>query len=295
MFNNYFFIVFAITFTSLACSDKDTTAIDIERIQSIQTLDHDGLTREYFLYVPDSYDGEEEVPLLFNFHGFTGNTMDHLELTDMRPLAESEKFILVYPQGSLIDGLTHWNAALEGPDNKSDADDLGFVQEMVDKISNDYNIDHERIYSCGFSNGAMMSYALACYSDDLIAAVGSVSGAMLDLECTPSHPVPVIKLHGTRDFILPYDGNGDFNSVDNVIEFWTKFNQTNTTPIESSFEDEGTNIEHFQYTEGTNSTSVELYKINEGLHVWFDQDFEGRTTSELIWDFVSQYDINGLR
>lgn len=296
MFNKFFVIIIAIVTLSIGCSDSESsTPIDFEKIQGIQTLEHDGLTREYFLYVPDSYDGVDEVPLLFNFHGFTGNAKDHLEITDMRPLAESEKFILVYPQGSLISGLSHWNAALDGPDNKSDADDLGFVDAMVAKLSTDYRIDLDRVYSCGYSNGAMMSYALACYSGDLIAAVGSVSGAMLDLECTPSHPIPVIKIHGTSDFILPYDGNADFNSVDSVIHYWTDFNKTIATPITSNFEDNGTSIDHFVYDQGTDNVSVELYKINGGLHIWFDQDFKGRTTSELIWDFVSQYDINGLR
>lgn len=296
MFNKFFVIILAIVTLSIGCSDSESsTPIDFEKIQGIQTLEHDGLTREYFLYVPDSYDGVDEVPLLFNFHGFTGNAKDHLEITDMRPLAESEKFILVYPQGSLISGLSHWNAALDGPDNKSDADDLGFVDAMVAKLSTDYRIDLDRVYSCGYSNGAMMSYALACYSGDLIAAVGSVSGAMLDLECTPSHPIPVIKIHGTSDFILPYDGNADFNSVDSVIHYWTDFNKTIATPITSNFEDNGTSIDHFVYDQGTDNVSVELYKINGGLHIWFDQDFKGRTTSELIWDFVSQYDINGLR
>ena len=42
----------------------------------------------------------------------------------MRSLADSENFILVYPQGTLIEGFSHWNAALDSPDNKSDADDL---------------------------------------------------------------------------------------------------------------------------------------------------------------------------
>jgi hypothetical protein len=33
---------------------------------------------------------------------------------------------------------------------------------------------------------------------------------------------------------------------------------------------------------------------NGGGHVWFDIDFGGGNTGQLIWDFASQYDINGL-
>lgn len=281
---------------SFGCGDPQVSDTkEFNTIQGIQMLDHDDLTREYYLYVPDSYDATIAVPLLFNFHGFTGNMNEHLEATDMRALAESEKFILVYPQGSLMQGLSHWNAALAGPDNKSNADDLGFINALVDKLNTDYEIDLNRVYSCGYSNGAMFSYALACYSGNLIAAVGGVSGAMLDLECTPAHPVPVINIHGTSDFVLPYDGNSNFSSVESVINFWTTFNNTLSTPTEYSLMDKGTMIDHFVYDQGNNNVSVEHYKINGGGHVWFDLDFDGRNTSELIWDFVSKYDINGLR
>ena len=60
-------------------------------------------------------------------------------------------------------------------------------------------------------------------------------------------------------------------------------------------DDSGTTIEHYSYTDGDNSTSVEHYKIIEGGHVWFDINYDGSGTSRLIWDFVSRYDIGGLR
>ena len=296
MFPKYFLLIITLVTLSIGCSDDSSTDDkDFETVQGIQTLEHDGLTREYYLYIPDSYDASIGVPLMFNFHGFTGNAIDHLEYADMRPLAESEQFILVYPQGSLLQGLTHWNAALDGPDNKSDADDLGFIDVLLSKLDADYKIDRDRIYSCGYSNGAMFSYTLACQSGDLIAAVGSVSGAMLDIDCAPTHPIPVINLHGTSDFLLPYEGNSNFSSVESVINFWTNFNNTIETPVVNTLVDNGITIEHFLYDQGDNNVSVEHYKINEGGHVWFDINYEGRNTNELIWEFVSKYDVNGLR
>ena len=47
----------------------------------------------------------------------------------------------------------------------------------VNDISSKYNVDIERVYAVGYSNGGMMAYGLANYKSDLIAAVGSVSGA----------------------------------------------------------------------------------------------------------------------
>ena len=97
----------------------------------------------------------------------------------MRSTADSENFILVYPQGSDLDGSSHWNAALNGGDNKSDVDDLGFIDALINKLSSENLIDLKRVYAVGYSNGGMMSYALGCYKSNLIAAIGSVSGYML--------------------------------------------------------------------------------------------------------------------
>ena len=43
-------------------------------------------------------------------------------------------------------------------------------------FENDFNIDQDRIYACGMSNGGYMSYELACELEDRIAAFGSVTG-----------------------------------------------------------------------------------------------------------------------
>ncbi|MDG0973170.1 MAG: hypothetical protein P8O07_03345, partial [Crocinitomicaceae bacterium] len=66
-----------------------------------------------------------------------------------------------------------------------------------------------RIYAVGYSNGGMMAYGLANYRSDLIAAVASVSGVMLDCTRPTSHPMPIVHLHGTSDGVLPYNG-GNF-------------------------------------------------------------------------------------
>ena len=140
-----------------------------------QTLFHDGVTREYIMYVPEAYDGTSRVPLMLNFHGYGGIANQYLKYADMRPLADIENFILVYPQGTLLGGDPHWNSGLESDNNKSDADDFGFVEALIDEICSRYNIDVARVYSCGYSNGAFFTYALACYHSDKIAAIGSVA------------------------------------------------------------------------------------------------------------------------
>jgi polyhydroxybutyrate depolymerase len=261
-----------------------------------KTLVHDGETREYVLHIPDVYDGNTKVPLMLNFHGFGGYATEYMKDADLRSLADSENFILVYPQGTLLDGYSHWNAALPGGDNKSEADDFGFVEALINELSAIYNIDTARVYACGFSNGGMLTYALAQYKGDLIAAVGIVSGAMLDLDAVPSRPVPVVIVHGTSDKVLPYYDNFYYNSVEDALNFWINFSNTNTTPVVNSFDDEGMLIEHYHYADGDRDVSVEHYKLNGGTHFWHDTlNYQGANTSRLIWEFVSKYDMNGLR
>jgi polyhydroxybutyrate depolymerase len=260
-----------------------------------RSIEVDGETREYLIYIPNSYDTIKSVPLLLNFHGFGGSANEFMNDADMRSLAASYSFILVYPQGSSLDGFSHWNACPIGGDNKSDADDFGFVEAIINKVSSQYNIDVERIYSAGYSNGGMMAYGLANYRSDLIAAVASVSGAMLDCIGSTSHPMPVVHLHGTSDGVLPYNGSNDWNSVQSTLDHWINFNNTTTNPTVSTFNSEGTTIEHYVYGQGDRSVSVEHYKYIGGDHVWFSAAFQGRNTSELVWDFVSQFDINGKR
>jgi polyhydroxybutyrate depolymerase len=295
MTSNFFIFLFTLSFLLFGGKNKYGTDTTNNSNQDIHMLVHDDETREYILYIPNSYDGTSDIPLLFNFHGFDGDASEYMNYADMRSLAESENFMLVYPQGTLIEGYSHWNAALDSPDNKSDADDLGFIEALINQLSSDFMIDLERIYACGYSNGGMFSYALACYKSDLLAAVGSVSGAMLDIVCTPSHPMPVIVIHGTSDGVLPYNGSSEYNSVESVLNFWKNFNNTGSTAEFNSINDNGTTIEHYQYNQGNNDISVEHYKIVGGDHEWFNINYQGSNTSGLIWNFVSRYDINGLR
>ena len=260
-----------------------------------QTLVHDGMNREYILYVPNSYDGTSAVPLLLNFHGFGGSASQFINDADMRAEAEANSFILVYPQGSCLNGASHWNPCPIDGDNKSTADDIGFVETMISEISSQYNLDMERIYAAGYSNGGMMAYGLANYKSDLIAAVASVSGTMLNCIGPTSHPMPVIHLHGTSDAVVSYNGSNDWNSVQSTLDYWTSFNNTISTPTINTDNTGGMTIEHYSYEQGDNSVSVEHYKYIGGDHVWFNELYQGQNASELVWNFMSKYDINGLR
>tara|TARA_B100000989_G_C19505478_1_gene456324 strand:- start:784 stop:1647 length:864 start_codon:yes stop_codon:yes gene_type:complete len=258
-------------------------------------LEHNSLTREYVLFLPSNYNSTTEIPLMFNFHGFGGNASEYMTYADMRSLAESENFILVYPQGSNLGGSPHWNTCPNGGDNKSDADDFGFIAALVNELSTNYSVDEERIYAAGYSNGGMMAYGLANYKSEIFAAVASVSGTMLDCTTTPSHPMPVVHLHGTADDTLPYDGNNYFNGAQTVLNHWTAFNNTDTKATVTSDTSSGMTIEKYVYDHGDSGVAVAHYKYISGGHDWFTASYQGQDTAALIWSFVSHYDINGVR
>jgi polyhydroxybutyrate depolymerase len=294
---NIFLIIASLITILMGCDifDNSNKGTFIYPNTNVQTLVHDDLTREYILYIPDSYDGTSALPLMMNFHGYSQNAGEYIVEADMRQLAESDTFILVYPQGSYLNGLSFWNPCPAGGDNKSDVNDFGFVESMIRKISTQYNLNMERIYAAGFSNGGMMAYGLANYKSDIIAAVASVSGAMLDCFGSTNHPMPVVHLHGTSDYVLSYNGGIGLTSVQSTLDYWINFNNTTTIPNIIIDDSGGMTIEHYVYDQGDSLVSVEHYKYIGGDHIWFNSTFQGQNASELVWNFVSRYDINGLR
>ena len=80
-----------------------------------ESIKINNINREYLIYIPESYDESKQHPLLFHFHGGGGTAKGQLQYNDMRKLAENNKFILVYPQGSRMDGKKEkeWGDTLE--------------------------------------------------------------------------------------------------------------------------------------------------------------------------------------
>jgi polyhydroxybutyrate depolymerase len=123
-----------------------------------ETIQHDGLIREYSIYVPASYDGSTNFPLLFNLHGGGGTIAFQIGISDMSPIADTANFIVVYPQArpDPSDGNSfNWIAKVPGT-----FDDVPFFSSLIDTIASNYQIDQNRIYACGYSLGGEMSFAL---------------------------------------------------------------------------------------------------------------------------------------
>ena len=294
-----FLLIFILSILIISCKSEDSAQVDEDGIITglqTKTFSHDNVNRNYLIYIPDSYDSEIDYPLMFVFHGFGGIASQFINTADMRDLAESKNFIVVYPQGLDLGGTgSHWNCSNPSADNKSDVDDIGFIENLIDQLIVDYPvIDSKRIYAAGYSNGGFMSYYLACNSKKF-AAIGSVAGTMLDdsyQSCNANFPTAMINIHGTNDFDVPYDGNTYYPSIPEVVDWWKNFN--NTPNVDLLTNQDGS-IEHYKYYNDAGDIYVEHIKIIGGDHYWDDKlNYEGKNTSGLIWEFVSNYNIDGI-
>ena len=268
------------------------------------SITHDGIQRDYILYIPELYDGNTAVPLVLNFHGYGSNAAQQMFYGDFRDIADTEGFLLVHPEGTTFIGDQFWNVGFPGL--SSNIDDVGFTEALIDELATLYTIDLDRVYATGMSNGGFMSFLLACQLSEKIAAVASVTGSMTQDtfdDCNAQHPTPVLQIHGTDDGVVLYNGNNLSIPIADVISYWVDYNNCETTPTTTTLPDvdvsDGSTIEHSVYEDGDNGITTEHMKVIGGGHTWpgsvintagTNQDIDA---SMEIWLFFSRFDING--
>ena len=269
----------------------------------IDSFMFDGVYRNYRLYVPAVYNSNTAVPLVLNLHGYTSNATEQQFYSYFDPIADTANFLLVMPNGTRDNqNQTFWNAfGGIGPN------DVGFLSALIDTLDATYNINLNRVYSTGMSNGGFMSYKLACELSNRIAAIASVTGTMastLPNNCSPAHPMPVMEIHGTADATVPYNGTQGMTPIPAVLNYWVNFNNCNPVADSSDVPDisntDGCTAKHYVWNGGDNGATVEHFKVIGGGHTWpgalfnigvTSQDFNA---SQEIWRFFNQYTLNGL-
>ena len=243
-----------------------------------QTLRHGGRERTYVVRVPSGIVRETSgVPLVIVLHGGGGNARNAETMTGFTAKAESERFIVVYPEGtSRRAPLLTWNArhccsyAMEHR-----VDDVGFIRALIDQLSVKYGIDRKRVYVTGMSNGAMMAHRLGIELSDKIAAIAPVVGTVFGDEPGPRSPVSAIMINGMLDKLVPYDGGLSGGrgrqawdgtptrpSLDQA-RFWAQANNCNAT-LRS--DDRGAYL--VGRHECPSPIAVEIYSVKDNGHAW---------------------------
>ena len=290
-----FIIAFVATVLIVAWFTNSNSDDDVGLNQSIL---HNGISRDYILYIPENL--PTNAPLVVVSHGYTSSAKTMMSYSGMNKVADEEKFLVVYPQGTKDQrGNNFFNVGYEFHAS-SKVDDLGFIKALVTKLTDDYQVNPNHIFATGMSNGGDLSYFLACYASDMFQAVAPIAGTMMQTTietCKPQKGMPIFAVHGKADEITYFDGDmanrdkwGPYPGIPAVIEHWVDVNA-----VEISKQVDLDNITNFtasqealsfdRYLSETSDHEVWLY-IHSGGHDWSLKELD---TSSEIWSFFTRY------
>jgi polyhydroxybutyrate depolymerase len=199
--------------------------------------------------------------------------------------------------------------------NRSEpADDVAFLNQMLDQLALKYSVDTRRIYATGLSDGGFMALRVGCNMADRVAAIAAVGAAMpKTMICLPARPVPALFINGTDDPIVPDNGGtykpGRFHvlSAEDSAKTWAKFDRCEDKPAQAklpSSEKGGKETKTFTYSACKDNAQVVLYSVKGGGNTWpggeqFTTEKEvGKTSNainanEAIWSFLVTKKIAG--
>jgi polyhydroxybutyrate depolymerase len=245
-----------------------------------RSFDQDGTLRSYLLYVPEGYSGEEDWPLVINYHGFRASPatppFGQVQISQMNEAADKAGVLVAYPQGLII---TNPNNGAVGPgwnvNIGATHDDVAFTSSLIDHIAAGFNVDLSRVHATGWSNGSAMALYLACELWDRIASVAGVSGGLnyglLDT-CQPKRPVSILKVFGTADPLFPADGTELSPPISATPEFFAEVNDCSPDPIVKEFPDkiveDNSSVTLFRYIRCDDRSQVLYYQVENGGHNW---------------------------
>jgi polyhydroxybutyrate depolymerase len=261
---------------------------------------HGGIAREYLVHVPRSYQGAA-TPMLIALHGGGGDAAFQADDSKYKLISKSEQagFIAVFPNGysRFQSGiLATWNAGTCcAKAQENHIDDVGFIRAVIARVEGQASIDKRRIFATGMSNGAMMSWRLACEAPE-IRAIAPVAGTDNTPACKPPRPVPVIEFHAADDDHVPFNGgvgagpsHVDFISVPATQAKWVEIDRASPSAKRVL------NVEGAHCDLHSGPTPVELCVTDTGGHSWPGGGTQqGRkqpslaiSANDLMWNFFS--------
>lgn len=280
-----------------------------------QTLAAAGTSGWYYRHVPPTYTGTKPMPLILDLHGYGETAEIHTKISGLGAYGDSHGFLTLTPQAQ--GPVPLWDIDLQG-------NHVAYLGALLDSAERTLCVDTRRVFVAGYSNGAMMTSALACKYADRIAAVAPVAGILNISGCAPARRVPVIAFHGTDDHFVPYDGSigsavaalpapdgsgrtlGQIGgagskgpSVPQILAAWAARNGCAKTPAAHQVAGEVTEIKYACSA----GADVDLYRVTGGGHAWpgspVDKSIEkivGPVTMSidadaLMWSFFTQHPL----
>lgn len=276
-----------------------------------------GLERRYRVYVPKGYDDKSKTPVVVTFHGGGGNPESMIRLTGLNSKADEAGFIVVYPFGSgrLENAMLTFNGGeCCGYAMRREIDDVRFTRALLDDLATVANIDPNRVFATGLSNGGIMAHYVASELSDRVAAVAPVSGPLMMPAPNAKRPVSVMHFHGTGDEFAPFHGGKgkgsplvpaklrpEFRSVEHTVQCWVKANGCLPKPKIERLPNktaDGMKSTRKTWSGGKDGSEVVLIEIEGGGHTWPGQKpiaaMLGPSTmdisaNDLMWDFFQKH------
>lgn len=273
------------------------------------TFRHQGMEREYILYVPDGIGCN--APLVMVLHGYGGRAMH--SGAGMCRTADREKFAVCFPQGAKDGkGKTCWNVGY--PFQKGlKTDDVDFICSLARHLQKEYGFSRQNTFLTGMSNGGEMCYLMAYLKPDFFGAIAPIAGLTLDWmqkELTARRPVPLMEVHGTEDRTSLWEGDpenkggwGAYIAVPIAVGNWVSkarcsFRTTDTLSMKVPSEPvtdpkkQPHQVVLHRYMGGVPAwkggpqTEIRLYEVIGGNHSWSDHSMD---TYDEIWSFFSKW------
>lgn len=232
-----------------------------------------GKTRHSVVHVPS---GTSKPAVVFFIHGATGSGANFQRETRGDAIADREKFIAVYPSASATGASGTW-------DDMRGTGNFPFFQALIDTLNARYQIDKNRIYMTGFSQGGFISFAAGCFYSDVFAAIAPVSGHAVS-PCTLKRPVPTFMTWGASEgtsFLADRD-------------LWVGLNKcATTTTITRNFPTTTPNAKGTLVSYGScdKGSAVLMDSISGQGHQW--PGTANGNHAEEVWSFFKKYSLEG--
>lgn len=230
-------------------------------------VSHQGLGRRVVIVRPET-SALELAPAMLLLHYANGTPERMANLARISRLAAERGAWIILPEA--VNG--QWR---ENPNGLDLVDDIGFLERVMAVVTQDYPIDAERVYVAGMSKGGFMATRMACQSAFPFAGMALVAAGMRrqqDLQCPLETTLPVLTVHGTRDFIVPYNGRLGLLSANAHFDRWASHNDCN--PASDANEtlpmvvDDGTSVRTRTNQDCAINSAVQLLTVDGGGHTW---------------------------
>lgn len=262
----------------------------------VEYLSHGGLTRSYVVIRPQSLSSAQPVMVLL--HGNSGTPQGMANIARISELVAARQAVVVLPEA--VDA--RWS---EDPADSRGIDDVGFISALVQRLRATPNVNGQKLYLAGFSNGGAMVQRYACASPASFAAYGVVSAVLrpgIAAACAGSPARPIAYMLGTLDPVVAFDGISGFSSAATSVAHWVDAQGCTGESTEAlpNTALDGTTTDLTHYTGCAQGNELRFYKINGGGHAWPGGAFQGLASSigltaqdysatEAFWDYFGTY------